>query len=277
MHGSSVSEPLNRQGPCEEEVEFDQPRLHNLRDFVMRRTLTLTVIAAVALLTITACSTGQTEGDDTASSPKPVATAALTHTPEPIPSATPAALPATIIIGAEATDIVAVDGTVLSSLSYQSDGDAAVAVLRGLLGEPTSESVEESSHYPKADLTEWNGFTIGVNRPDADFNPRPDPYNPAFVVRASGTMATNGVAIEDVNGNQTGQDFDSTVDGKPVDQVHYDETFGIDSVTLDMPSSFSGVIPDYGLSMTYGVIGFTGRDTGIIENIVAPSDLYSLT
>ncbi|TFB64439.1 hypothetical protein E3N86_03430 [Cryobacterium sp. Hz7] len=243
----------------------------------MRRPLALTAIVAAALLTLTACSTDQVDGDVAASSPTPVATATVTPTPEPTPSATPAALPATIIIGAEATDIVTADGTVLASLNYQSDGDAAVAVLRGLLGEPTSESVQESSHYPRAELTEWDCFTIGVNRPDADFNPRPGPYIPAFQVRASGTMATNGVAIEDVNGNQTGQDFESTADGKPADQVHYDETFGIDSVTLDMPSSFSGAIPDYGLPMTYGVIGFTGRDTGIIEKILAPTDSFSLT
>ena len=243
----------------------------------MRRPLALTVLAAAALLTLAACSTDPAADDVTASSPTPAATATATPTPEPTPSATPAALPATIIIGAEATDIVTADGTVLASLNYQSDGDAAVAVFRGLLGEPTSESVEESSHYPRADLTEWDGFTIWVNRPDADFNPRPGLYNPAFLVRASGTVATNGVAIKDVNGNQTGQDFASTADGKPADQVHYDETFGIDSVTLAMPSSFSGVVPDYGLPMTYGVIGFTGQDTGIIEKIVAPSDLFSLT
>ena len=244
----------------------------------MRRPLALTVIAAAALLILTACGTDQAEGDGAVSSPTPVATATGTPTPELAPSATPAALPATIIIGAEATDIVTLDGTILASLSYQSDGDAAVAVLRGFLGEPTSETVEEeSSHYPRADLTEWDGFSIWVNRYDADFNPRPGPYNPAFKVKASGTMATNGVAIMDVNGNQTGQDFESTADGKPANQVHYDETFGIDSVTLDMPSSFSGVIPDYGLPMTYGVIGFTGRDTGIIEKILAPTDLFSLT
>ena len=243
----------------------------------MRRPLALTAIVAAALLTLTACSTDQVDGDVAASSPTPVATATVTPTPEPTPSATPAALPATIIIGAEATDIVTADGTVLASLNYQSDGDAAVVILRGLLGDPTSESVEESSHYPRADLTEWDGFMIAVNRHDADFNPRSGPYNPAFLVKASGTMATNGVTIKDVNGVQTGQDFEATADGKPADQVHYDETFGIDSVTLDMPSSFSGAIPDYGLPMTYGVIGFTGRDTGIIEKILAPTDSFSLT
>lgn len=241
----------------------------------MRRPLALTALAAAALLILAACSTDQ--GDVTASSATPVATATMTPTPELTPSATPAAIPATIVIGAAATDIVTADGTVLASLNYQSDGDAAVAVLRGLLGEPTSESVAESFHNPKADLTIWDSFMIGVNRPDADFNPRSGPYNPAFMVRASGTMATNGVEIKDVNGNQTGQDFEPTADGRPADQVHHDETFEIDSVTLDMPSSFSGVVSDYGLPMTYGVIGFTGRDSGIIEVIEAPTDLFSLT
>jgi hypothetical protein len=278
MHGCFASEPLDRPEPREEEVSSDQPQHHHLEVFVMRRPLALTVIAAAALLTLAACATDQAESAVTASSPTPVATATATPTPEPTSSATPTALPATIIIGAEATDIVTADGTVLASLNYQSDGDAAVAVLRGLLGEPTSESVAKATnHYPRADLTKWDGFAIGVDRRGADSKPQPVPYGSAFWVRASGTMATNGVAIADVNGNQTGQDFESTADGKPADHVHYDGgAFGIDSVTLDMPSSFSGEVPDYGLTMTYGVIGFTGQGTGILERIVAPTYLFSM-
>jgi hypothetical protein len=243
----------------------------------MRRPLAMTVFAAAALLSLAACSTGSSEGDATASSPTPVAAAPATTAPEPTPSATPAALPASIIIGAEATDIVTADGSVLASLNYQSDGDAAVASLRNLLGEPTAESVAPKTlHDLSADITEWDGFAIAVNRPDADSALPPGPYSSAFLVRATGAMATNGVAIKAVNGVQAGQDFEATAAGKPADQVQYDETFGIDSVTLDMPSSFPGVVPDYGLPMTYGVIGFTGRDTGIIETILAPTYLYSV-
>jgi hypothetical protein len=242
----------------------------------MRRPLALTAFAAAALLSLAACSTGSAEGDATASaSPTPVASAPATPTPDPTPSATPATLPATIIIGAEATDIVTADGTVLASLNYQSDGDAAVAV--NLLGEPTAESVaQETLHNLSADLTTWDGFTIAVNRPDADSALPPGPYSSAFLVRARGPMATNNVAITDVNGIQTGQDFESTAAGKPADQVQYDESFGINSVTLDLPSSFPGVVPDYGMPMTYGAIGFTGPESGIIETILAPTYLYSV-
>lgn len=243
----------------------------------MRRPLTLTVFAAAALLSLSACSTGSSDGDAIASTPTPVASDPATPVPEPTPSATPAALPATIVIGAEATDIVTADGTVLASLNYQSDGDAAVAVLTGLLGEPTAESVAEKTlHDLSADITEWEGFAIAVNRPDADSALRPGPYSSAFLVRAIGTTATNGVAIKDVNGVQAGQDFETIAAGKPADQVQYDETFGIDSVTLDMPSTFSGVVPDYGMPMTYGVVGFTGPETGTIDTILAPTYLYSV-
>jgi hypothetical protein len=244
----------------------------------MRRPLALTVFAAAALLSLAACSTGSAEGDATASSsPTPVASDPATPAPDPTPSATPATLPATILIGAEATDIVTADGTVLASLNYQSDGDAAVAVLRNLLGEPTAQSVAQKTlHNLSADLTTWDGFTIAVNRPDADSALPPGPYSSTFLVRAQAPMATNNVAIKDVNGIQTGQDFESTAAGKPADQVKYDESFGINSVTLDLPSSFPGVVPDYGMPMTYGVIGFTGPESGIIETILAPTYLYSV-
>jgi hypothetical protein len=243
----------------------------------MRRPLSLTVLAAAALLFLAACSTASSAGDAAASTPRPVASASATPAPEPTPSTKPAALPASIIIGAEATDIVTADGTVLASLNYQSDGDAAVAVLRSLLGEPTAQSVTEKTlHDLAADITEWYRFAIAVNRPDADSALRPRPYSSVFLVRASGTTATNGVAITDVNGVQAGQDFEATAAGKPAEQVQYDENFGINSVTLDMPSSFPGVVPDYGMPMTYGVIGFTGRETGTIETILAPTYLYSV-
>jgi len=242
----------------------------------MRRPLALTVFAAAALLCLAACSTDPAEGDATTSSPAPVASDPATSAPEPAPSSTPAALPAAIIIGAEAADIVTADGTVLASLNYQNDGDTAVASLRALLGEPTSESVvPRTNHAPSADLTGWDAFTIIVTRRDADSTP-PGPYSPAFLVRATGTTATDGVAIKDVNGVQTGQDFEATAVGKPADQVKTDDAFGIDSVTLDMPSSFPGVLPDDERPMTYGVIGFTGKDTGIIETILAPTYLYSM-
>jgi hypothetical protein len=243
----------------------------------MRRPLVWTVFAAAALLSLTACSSWSTEGDATGSTPTPIASDPATLAPEPTPSATLAALPATILIGAEATDIVTADGTVLASLNYQADGDAAAAALRNLLGEPTAESVvPKTLHDVSADITEWDGFAIAVNRPDAGSALRPGPYSSAFLVRAVGTTATNGVAIKAVNGVQAGQDFEATAVGKPADQVQYDENFGINSVTLDMPSSFPGVVPDYGMPMTYGVIGFTGRNTGIIETILAPTYLYSV-
>jgi hypothetical protein len=244
----------------------------------MRRPLALSVLTVAALLTLAACTTDQVESDAHASSsPTPTATAATAHAPVPTPSATPAGLPATIVIGAEAIDIVTADGAVLTSLNYQGDGDAAVAELRALLGEPTSVSVaEKTGHTPRADLTQWDGFMIAVQRPDADSGMPPSPYTAAFLVRANGTSATNGVAIQDVNGVQTGQDFASTADGKPANQVRYDDTFGVDSVTLDMPTSFSGVVPDDSVPMTYGVIGFTGRDTDTIEVILAPTYLFSV-
>jgi hypothetical protein len=243
----------------------------------MRRPLALTVFAATALLSLAACSTGSSDGNATAPTPTPVASDPATSAPEPTPSVTPATLPATIVIGAEATDIVTADGTVLASLNYQSDGDTAVTVLRSLLGEPTAESVADKTlHDLAADITEWGGFAIAVNRPDADSALRPGPYSSAFLVRAIGTTATNGVAVKDVNGVQAGHDFEATAAGKPADQVQYDENFGINSVTLDMPSSFPGVVPDYGMPMTYGVIGFTGPQTGTIDTILAPTYLYSV-
>jgi hypothetical protein len=243
----------------------------------MRRSLALTVITAAALLGCAACTTDQAEVIASASPPS-VATAPASATPEPIPSATPNALPTTIIIGAEATDIVTADGTVLASLNYQGDEDAAVVVLKSLLGELTAQSVAPKPfHNLSTDITEWDGFAIAVNRPDADSALPPGPYSSAFLVRAIGTTAALGVAITDINGVQAGQDFEATAAGKPADQVQYDENFGIDSVTLDMPLSFPGVVPDFGMPMTYGVIGFTGPETGIIETILAPTYLFSVT
>jgi hypothetical protein len=198
--------------------------------------------------------------------------------PPPAATRTPAvpAEPASILLGAEATDILDASGAVLVSLRYGEDGDEAVAAVTAVLGEPGSTVHSEgSAHYPPSDGTVWGGFEVWVDQPSEESGGEVSTYTPAFHTRAVTAEAIPGVSIAAVDGTVVGDPFDQLASTKPPEQVHRDETFGIDSVALDLPESFPGMVEDAGLTRAYGVIGFTDGAGLAVTSITAPTYLYS--
>ena len=197
--------------------------------------------------------------------------------PAPSATATPAA-PARILIGAETTDILDQDGNVLLSLRYVENGDDAVAAAIDLLGEPVATHHQDgSNHYPAMDGTSWGAFDIVVNRYRSE-RPSTDeavPYLPAFSVQATAATTSGGIAIASVDGTSAGDDFDVVAAGQDANRVHLDDTFGLRSVALDLPTSFPGIVVDPGIDMAYGVIGQSDQGSSVITKIIAPSFLFS--
>ena len=198
---------------------------------------------------------------------------------DPVPSASSSAsAPTDIIIGAESTDIVDASGDVLVSLKYSEDGDDAVAAAVGILGEPTEVRHQDSTnHYPEVDGTSWGGFDIVVNRYSAEVLRTGDArlYQPAFRVQAASAITDANVAITAVDLTRVGDDFDVAAENQPANRVHTDDAFGIRSVAVDLPTSFSGVIDDAGIEMVYGAIANAVSDSSTVTHIVAPAYLFS--
>jgi hypothetical protein len=250
---------------------------------------------ALVVTVVTACTPTTTDGEatPTPSSTRSSATPTRTATPVPTSTSTPNAdsptsdlPPASIIIGAEATDIVAADGSVLGSLRYATDGDAAVELATEILGEPTSsEWVDRMPHYAPADKITWGGFEIWINRYEPYNGEALEPptgdallYEPPFGVVAMSAEATPGVAIAAVDGTSVGDSYREVIAGKDPSLVYTDATFAYGSVALDQPESFPGMTDaGEGLPpMAHGVIGVASDGNGPITSIASPTDLYSL-
>ncbi|MFC5931653.1 hypothetical protein [Cryobacterium melibiosiphilum] len=200
--------------------------------------------------------------------------------PDPIDPLSSASAPTDIIIGAENTDIVDVSGNVLVTLTYSEDGDAAVAAAVGILGEPTEvRHQDRTNHYPEVDGTSWGGFDIVVNRYPAEalLTGEARFYQPAFSVQATAATTDADVAVTAVDLTRVGDDFDLAAEGQPANRVHTDDAFGIRSVAIDLPTSFSGIIDDAGIEMTYGAIANAVPDSSTVTQIVAPAYLFSLS
>jgi hypothetical protein len=193
---------------------------------------------------------------------------------------------ASIIIGAEATDIVDANGTVLGSLRYATDGAAAVALATQLLGEPTGvEYVDRMSHFVPVDVTKWGGFAILVGnyepyKGEVLYRPTGDEllYEPPFSVAAISAEASAGVAIVAVDGTAVGDAYSSVSAGMEANVLHRDETFGFASAAVDLPTSFPAFTIDAeGIPpIAHGVIATAEGVDGPIKWITAPADLFSL-
>jgi hypothetical protein len=259
-----------------------------MRHRAYRSTVLALVVAVGALLSGCAGSgPGDSDPGDASGSPQTSTTASPTGsptrsspsaTPSPTASPTPAAPaePASILMGAEATDILDANGDVLVSLRYAEDGDEAVAAVTEVLGEPGNTLHDEgSAHYPPADATIWGGFELWVDRPSEESGADVSTYIPAFHTRAVTAEAIRGVSIAAVDGTVVGDPFEQLASTKPAEQVFRDETFGIDSVALDLPESFPGMVEDSGITRAYGVIGFTDESGLVLTTITAPTYLFS--
>jgi hypothetical protein len=246
------------------------------------------LVAALVVAVLSACAPAATPSASTTSTPKPTSSASVSPTPTPSASAVPvdAAPAASIIIGAEATDIVDATGAVLGSLRYSTDGAAAVALATALLGEPTSVAyVDQMPHFAPVDTTTWGGFTIQVNNyglynGEEVKQPTGDEllYEPPFSVLALSAEAVTGVAIVSVDGTAVGDSYASVTAGKDASLVYADPTFGYGTVALSLPTSFPGMTnPGDGLPpMAHGVIATANVLDGPITSIFSPTDLYSL-
>ncbi|WP_134528927.1 hypothetical protein [Cryobacterium serini] len=202
-------------------------------------------------------------------------------TVDPVPSetATAAAEPDRILIGAESTDVVDANGNVLLSLRYSENGDEAVVAAVKILGEPQGTHHQDgSNHYPEMDGTSWGGFDIVVNRYSSEAMPTGEErwYKPAFSVQATAASTNGGIAIASVDEIRVGDTFDVAAEGQDTNRVHVDDAFGVRSVALDLPTSFPGIIADAGLELPYGAIAQSDQGSIDITRIVAPSYLFSL-
>ncbi|MFC5932015.1 hypothetical protein [Cryobacterium melibiosiphilum] len=165
-------------------------------------------------------------------------------------------------------------------MTYSEDGDAAVAATVGILGEPTEVRHQDSTnHYPEVDGTSWGGFDIVVNRYPAEaiLTGEARWYQPAFSVQATSAITDANVAITAVDLTRVGDDFDVAVANQPSNRVHTDDAFGIRSVAVDLPTSFSGIIDDAGIEMVYGAIASAAPDSDTVTRMAAPAYLFSLS
>ncbi|WP_146069356.1 hypothetical protein [Cryobacterium sp. Y11] len=194
--------------------------------------------------------------------------------------ATAPAEPTSIRLGAETTDVVDENGTVLLALRYSENGDEAVAAAIEILGEPlTTHHQDGSNHYPEMEGTSWGGFDIVVNRYSSEAMPTGavSLYKPAFSVWVTAATTDGGLAIASVDGTSVGDSFDFVASGQDANRVHVDDAFGQRSVALDLPTSFPGIIADVGMELPYGVIAQSDQGSSDITRIVAPIFLFSLT
>jgi len=242
----------------------------------------LTIAAAAITVGLLASCTAP-DGDPTPTATPPASgQATVSPTPQATDAAaTPAptsAAPTTILIGAEAVDIVAADGSSLLSVQYSGDGDAAVRDITTVLGEPVrTERTEKSPHYPAVDATIWDGFTVVVNRYDELEDPPTETnYVTDFYVVADAASTAAGVSIATLDGTQVGDNYADVAAGKSIDEVFDDTTFGQDSVTIDLPESFPGIVPENDVPMSWGVVGVTEPESTTIDRIFAPQYLRSL-
>ncbi|WP_146072808.1 hypothetical protein [Cryobacterium sp. Y62] len=211
----------------------------------------------------------------------PATPPAIPPTVDPVPFETAAAAePDRILIGAETTDVVDEDGTVLLSLRYFENGDEAVTAAINILGEPQGTHHQDgSSHYPEMDGTSWGGFDIVVNRYSSEAMPTGEArwYKPAYSVQATAASTDGGIAIASVDEIRVGDAFDVAAEDQDTNRVHFDDAFGTRSVALDLPTSFPGIIADAGMELPYGVIAVSDQGSIDITRIVAPKFLFSLT
>ncbi|MCU1406069.1 MAG: hypothetical protein JWQ43_2372 [Glaciihabitans sp.] len=256
-------------------------------------TLATAMLAASLLVSCAATPGGPTAGASTTATPTgtPGATATPAASASPTPTATevassmetpapaPAPAPATILIGAEALDIVAADGTSLLSVRYKGDGDAAVLAITDVLGDPVrTERAEKTPHYPAVDATIWDGFTVVVNRyNELEQPPEESNYVTNFYVIAEAATTAGGVAIATLDGTRVGDSFADVAADKSDNEVFDDTSFNQHYVTIDLPDSFPGIVPDGDIPMSWGVVGISSPESTEINRIFAPQYLRSLT
>ena len=234
------------------------------------RKSSILIAMAVFLALLSACATSAPSAPVPSSSETEAADAS--EPPE-------RAKPARIVIGSETTDILDENGNVLVSLQYSGDGGAAVSAATDVLGTPLDTHHQEgTSHNPAVDGTSWGGFDIIVNRYSEKLDPTDEErlYLPAFTVQATAESTDSGIEIAAVDGTRVGDAFDVVAEGKPTSMVHLDDSFGIRSVALDLPTSFPGIV-DPGIEMAYGVIGRCEKGASSLTSITAPTYLFSLS
>jgi hypothetical protein len=183
-------------------------------------------------------------------------------------------------VGAETTDILAGDGTVLASLRYLGDGAAAAATALSILGAPSERLYTDATgHTSAADGYRWGSFQLWVRQasegsvPDEWFT---SPYLPRFSVYVDGQSTDSGVTIAAADGSRVGGSYRAATAGKDPILAHVDPTFGSVSVVLDLPTSFPGLRPEPGFSIPHGTIAWAEPDSDQIRAITAPFDLYTL-
>ncbi|MCU1406208.1 MAG: hypothetical protein JWQ43_2511 [Glaciihabitans sp.] len=232
----------------------------------MRTPLVITVAILGSVLLASCAATPEADPTSGSSStPSRTGTASVTPTPTASPEA-PAeqiAAPAGIIIGALATDIVDASGTVLLSLDYDTDGDEAVAQLTELIGEPTAtENRPKAPHFFETDAAIWDGFEIGVLRPDEGIT------TPSrFTVQAKAASAA-GLTIAAVDGTEVGGSFEAAQEGLPVDQTYSDPNYPPRALALELDPAMAAD------NVAYGLIATESESGGTIAMINAPDYVY---
>lgn len=211
----------------------------------------------------------------------PVSPTTVSSSPVPRatnPPTTP--VPAEIVIGAEATEIVDASGAVLLSIQYSDDADAAVQSVVDLLRASVETGHRKGFDEGFAnDWTDWGGFEIYAHRyPEENLATGADrAYQPAFTVRASAAATDAGVSIRASDGTRVGDSFEAATVGKSAAEVQRDASFGVNYVALALPASFPGIVGnESGGKRAYGVIASAEADADNLETIVAPSYNYFL-
>jgi hypothetical protein len=101
-------------------------------------------------------------------------------------------------------------------------------------------------------------------------------YKPAFSIEATAASTDGGITVASVDETRVGDAFDVAAEGQDTNRVHVDDTFGVRSVALDLPTSFPGIIGDAEMELAYGVIAQSDQGSSMVTKIVAPSYLFSL-
>jgi len=209
--------------------------------------------------------------------PVAIPTASATPTTAPVtPPPVAQAAPASIIVGAEAVDLVDASGTALVSLRYGTDGDAALSTLTSYLGTPTgTETIPQTPHTSPVDTTSWGGFTIGIHRyvPEDGRLGGDQNYVPKFSVYVSEPSTESGITISAIDGTQVGDSFSRATEGKPDEQIAPQSFGGLDTVALQLPTSFPGVIAGEFETQVYGVIARSEEGSDSVGYFSAPEYL----
>ncbi|MFZ4895923.1 hypothetical protein ACL9RL_15885 [Plantibacter sp. Mn2098] len=183
------------------------------------------------------------------------------------PSATPTAPPvvASVLVRAEAVEVLGDDGSTIASATYFDAASTFTEMLTAAFGAaPVVEPDEGGIETPPGTRYTWSGFFI-VDR-DID---QQEPYDPAITAYVI-VPEVNGIRVETVGGYAVGDNAEAVATTYPDEVSRYTLTEGgellmVRADRVDIPPT--GDKPE----KRSWAVAVLGKTDGLVTNLIAPS------